>query len=67
MSHNNENGLETFNICDYFLCCVGYSEIVVQGAFKFCISLDAINNFVFTIVQKNQRGMALYTSAKGNF
>ena len=46
---------------------LGCSEIVIQEAFKFCITLSSINNFVCTLVQKEQRGMALYTSAQENF
>ena len=56
MSHNNENGLETLDILIISYAALGCSEIVIQDAFKFCISLDATNNFVCTLVQKANEG-----------
>ena len=64
MSYNNENDLETLNILMISYAALGRSEIAVQGALKSCISLDPFNNFVCTLVQQNQCGMALYTTTQ---
>ena len=67
MSYNNENDLETLNILIIAHAMLRWSEIVIQGAFKSCISLDALHNFVCTLVKKNNVGWLSIQLLKGKF